>query len=1006
MDERTIFERALDLDDPQERAAFLDEACGREAALRSRVDALLRSHEQAADFLAGVAAAEREEFPYQPISEAPGTVIGRYKLLEQIGEGGFAFVFMAEQEEPVRRKVALKIIKPGMDTKEVIARFEAERQALAMMDHPKIAMVLDAGATESGRPYFVMELVRGIPITEFCDRNSFTAPERLELFLAVCQAVQHAHQKGIIHRDIKPTNVMVTMHDDRPVPKVIDFGVAKAMNARLTERTLFTRFVQMVGTPLYMSPEQAQMSGLDVDTRSDIYSLGVLLYELLTGTTPFDQKRIREAAYEELLKIIREDEPPRPSERVSTLNAEALSTIAEHRRIDARKLKSSLRGELDWIVMKALEKDRTRRYETVAALAADVAASLNHEPIQARPPSAAYRLQKFAKRNRLAIFTGALVAGALLLGTVVSALQAFRATRAEALAADRLAAVEQAERRKSEMLWEAYLSQARARRRTELAGRRFESLAALTKAARLLADMEFSPQRIQELRNEWIACSAVQADLRIAKEVPYPPGEFGMDPQHERYVVASAEGELILHRTADDREVLRIPGHAKDYWAIRFSSNGRYLATRGSGISPHEVPCRVWDLAEHRPVLETDMADNCFALDFSPDSRLVAFGRNDASIYLLDLEKGQELPPLSPGPTRPFRLAFSPRGDRLAVHNSGGNCELHIRDVKSGETMAVFSHPSMTDGYVDWNADGTLVAVTCGDCVYVWNVQSGEVQSVLRGHRWMGVNAAFSRTDDLLLSRGWDGTTRLGDPWTGVEIVHSRGGLMGFQFRRDGRQAAFYGGAGAGGVWDVAISRTHRRLALSVPKGQERHSAAIHQDGRVLAAGSDDGMRLYDLHAGREVALLPIGACYSTIFHPDDGSLITSAPAGLYRWPISIDRSAGTLQIDPPQRLTTFPPTWRPLAASSSGGQYLAAIAGSDVVVRDLDQKTDRCIPAGRHTRFKRFVAEVLYWKMRRSISSLNVNILPVFGRTRASFDQRATANFQAVAQEFRISKP
>ena len=309
-------------------------------------------------------------------------------------------MFMAEQERPVRRTVALKIIKPGMDTRQVIARFEAERQALAMMDHPNIAKVLDAGATENGRPYFVMELVQGVPITEYCDQCNLTTRERLELFVTVCQAVQHAHQKGIIHRDIKPTNVLVAMQDGRPVPKIIDFGVAKAIDQRLTEHTLTTAFAQMVGTPLYMSPEQAELSPLGVDTRSDIYSLGVLLYELLTGTTPFDKDRLHAASYDELRRIIREEEPPRPSARISTLAADLATTVAEHRRTDARRLQQTVRGELDWIVMKCLEKDRNRRYETANSLARDIERYLHDEPVQACPPSAAYRLRKFARRHR------------------------------------------------------------------------------------------------------------------------------------------------------------------------------------------------------------------------------------------------------------------------------------------------------------------------------------------------------------------------------------------------------------------------------------------------------------------------------------------------------------------------------------------------------------------------------------------------------------------------------
>ena len=325
-----------------------------------------------------------------------GTVIGPYKLMEQIGEGGFGLVFVAEQLAPVRRKVAVKVIKPGMDTRDVIARFEAERQALAMMDHPNIARVLDVGATDSGRPYFVMELVRGVPITEYCDRNRLTPRERLELFVVVCQAVQHAHQKGIIHRDIKPSNVLVTLYDRGPLVKVIDFGVAKALHQQLTEKTIYTRFAQMVGTPLYMSPEQAEMSSLDIDTRTDIYSLGVMMYELLTGTTPFDKKRVAKAAYDELIRMIREEEPPKPSTRLSQSTA-SLPAIAEHRRTEPTRLSKMFRGDLDWITMKALEKDRTRRYESASGLAADVQRYLDDEPVEASPPSAVYRLRKLAR---------------------------------------------------------------------------------------------------------------------------------------------------------------------------------------------------------------------------------------------------------------------------------------------------------------------------------------------------------------------------------------------------------------------------------------------------------------------------------------------------------------------------------------------------------------------------------------------------------------------------------
>src|SRR5215475_11295921 len=381
----TIFTAALELSST-ERPAYLGEACGDDQQLRKRVEALLRAHEAPESFLPEKPAVlPADSLPTNiltpSLSEQPGDIVGRYKLRQKIGEGGCGVVYMAEQEEPVRRKVALKIIKLGMDTKQVVGRFEAERQALALMDHANIAKVLDAGATETGRPYFVMELVRGIKITDYCDQNHLSTEQRLDLFLQVCQAIQHAHQKGIIHRDIKPSNVLVTLHDGVPVPKVIDFGIAKATEGRLTDKTLFTSFQQFIGTPAYVSPEQAEMSGLDIDTRSDIYSLGVLLYELLTGQTPFDTRELINSGLDAIRKTLREVEPPRPSTRLSTLEEVTLTSTAKHRQIDPSKLVHQIRGDLDWIVMKCLEKDRTRRYETANGLAIDLQKHLHNEPV-------------------------------------------------------------------------------------------------------------------------------------------------------------------------------------------------------------------------------------------------------------------------------------------------------------------------------------------------------------------------------------------------------------------------------------------------------------------------------------------------------------------------------------------------------------------------------------------------------------------------------------------------
>jgi serine/threonine protein kinase/tetratricopeptide (TPR) repeat protein len=506
MTEETIFTEALAIDDPAKRAAFLDRACGGDAALRGRLDRLLDRHREAGSFLGGAA-----ELP--PSAAGPtaalatdrpaGSTIGPYRLIEPIGEGGMGAVWMAQQTEPVRRLVALKLIKPGMDSQQVIARFEAERQALALMDHPNIAKVLDGGTTGAGRPYFVMDLVKGVPITKYCDEHRLTPRQRLELFLPVCQAVQHAHQKGVIHRDLKPSNVLVALYDGRPVPKVIDFGVAKAAGQSLTEKTLVTGFGAIVGTPEYMSPEQAEFNQLDIDTRSDIYSLGVLLYELLTGSPPFSRKELEQAGLLEMLRVIREQEPSKPSTKLST--AEGLPTLAANRGTEPAKLTRLVRGELDWIVMKALEKDRNRRYETANGFAQDVQRYLADEPVLACPPSAGYRLRKFARRNRAALMTaGIIVAAVVTVGGAAGWMVRDREARKAELARDRAARQERSEERLRNLLRDAAVLLER--------GKWPDASGPLKLAEGLLAETEASDDLRRQLGD-------LQSDLAVAQRL-------------------------------------------------------------------------------------------------------------------------------------------------------------------------------------------------------------------------------------------------------------------------------------------------------------------------------------------------------------------------------------------------------------------------------------------------------------------------------------------------------
>jgi serine/threonine protein kinase/WD40 repeat protein len=834
-----IFTAALELSSA-DRLAYVGKACGEDQPLRQRVEALLRAHDAPKGFL--------PEKPRNPpagpfsnssladsLAEQPGDTIGHYKLREKIGEGGCGVVYLAEQEAPVRRKVALKIIKLGMDTKQVVVRFEAERQALALMDHANIAKVLDADATETGRPYFVMELVGGIKITDYCDQNQLSTRQRLDLFIQVCRAIQHAHQKGVIHRDIKPSNVLVAIQDGVPVPKVIDFGIAKATQGRLTDQTIFTAFEQFLGTPAYMSPEQTQLGGLDIDTRSDIYSLGVLLYELLTGKTPFDTHQMLAGGLDEIRRTIREKQPARPSTRLSTMAAGELKTAAERRQSDAPRLIHVVRGDLDWIAMKCLEKDRGRRYETANGLASDIQRHLNNEPVRARPPSKLYEFQKTVRRHMFGFTATAAVMAALIGGIVATRIQAIRARRAEHEA-------KAARQDATEKLWSSYLAEVRALKVSGQPGRQFDSLATLRNAAAIHPSLA--------LRNEAVACMTLP-DIRWlwAKDFTKAREAVSLDPTFERYVVCELSGTVSVCRVTDDVVIARLPEVGATATTAAFSPVGRFLL-----VCYADGQRRVWDWSKSETVLEVRSGR---VESFAPDGR--TFAISDATnIVLYDLANGKKLNSISlnglGSPQAPGWPCFNPDGQRLAVFDTEAQTNVVILDTRTGQTLQTLEHEDVVRS-VAWHPGGRFLATGCQD----WTIQIWDSTTGKQVRKWATescISIGFNHEGSRLVSSGWDGYTRLWEFGSGRELIGSygfTGNIIGFS--SDDLRLAVLRWEGTGlECYEVTADRELRTFYdVSDAHGNGGDGPITDRTGRLLAFRTREEIGLLDFQTGRQL---------------------------------------------------------------------------------------------------------------------------------------------------------
>jgi len=886
--ERLIFNAARRIEAQAARSVYVKEACDGDDDLLARVEALLRVYEMDDGFLKNPAVVS---VPCTAAAqEGPGTRIGVYELIEQIGEGGFGVVFLAEQRQPIRRIVALKIIKLGMDTREVVARFEAERQALALMEHANIARVFDAGTTSSGRPFFVMELVKGLPITRYCDEQQLTNRERLHLFAAVCQAVQHAHHKGVIHRDLKPTNVLVAAYDGRPVPKIIDFGVAKALGERLSERTLVTAFGGIIGTLEYMSPEQADFNARDVDTRADIYSLGVLLYELLTGTTPLTHERLKQATMTEALRLVREEDPPKPSARLSD-SKKTLASISAQRQLAPERLTRELHGDLDWIVMKALEKDRDRRYQTANGLARDIERYLNDEPVEACPPSAAYKLRKFARKNlKLLLAMGAFAA--LLAGaTAVSGWQAYRATLAErAMGRER----DRAEREAARAIGNAYVAH------MNLAQTAWED----GRAGQLAALLDKHPSRDDEddLRGfEWYFWRRLlDTPLVSATGHKAPVAGVAFSPDGKLLASVSHDRTARLWDAATGCPVKILRGHQDLVFGVAFSPDGKRLATSGA-----DSTVRVWDTASGAEVsILNGHARWVASVAFSPDGDFLASAAHDGEVKLWDVASGRELRTLKAHDDLVTGVAISSDGTRLA--SASKDKTVKVWDAATGDEWLTMRGHADEVISVAFSPDGKRLASASLDrTVKVWDATEGKCLGTLAGHTDRVVCVAFSPDGARLVSGSFDQTIRLWNATTfeplGFLRGH-RGSVAGVSFSPDGRWLASASLDGNIKVWNATAGQDIVQVIQDTTPASWGLGVAFSPDGtRLASVGHDRRIKIWDAASGQKTRTLEGhgDAVAAVAFNTDGTRLVSAARDQTVRvWDAATGRAVHTLRTD------------------------------------------------------------------------------------------------------------